>query len=325
MLRRYESQLSEIAQLFRINFMKHYFTFFLLFIRTCVSSQSIALVTNTPESSLVLDRSVPLMRKVINSVCVDEAKKALSIDRSGVIEGNLLCEGKFISKTSCRDVSGAILNDNASTTDGVEYDWLPATKSALGVGFGATTSVRALVEIGGQCWARYNSDVVNRNDKRALNDGIDRGSSDYYKKLAKEPAANEGLLYQWSAAMNGSVAERSQGVCPVGWHIPSDCEWMFLENSLGMSVADQVSKGTRASGSVGMKLKAGGTSGFSGLLSGYGDCAPSFFFRGTYGNFWSSSVSSSIPLHRVFFSTNPFVLRNTAYKAYSFSVRCLKD
>ncbi len=305
--------------------MKHYFTFYLFFITAYVSAQSMTLVTKTTESSLDLDGSAPLVYKVMDSVCVGKAEKELSTDQGGFIEGNSICDGKFISKTSCRSVSGAVQNDNAATSDGVEYDWIPATKSALGVGFGATTSARALVEIGGQCWARYNSDVVNRNDKRAVNDGIDRGSSDYYKKLAKEPAANEGLLYQWSAAMNGSTAERSQGVCPAGWHIPSDCEWMFLENSLGMSVADQVSTGTRTSGVVGMKLKAGGTSGFSGLLSGYGDCAPSFFIRGTYANFWSSSVSSSIPLHRVFFSTNPFVLRNTAYKAYSFSVRCLKD
>jgi uncharacterized protein (TIGR02145 family) len=306
--------------------MKHYFTYLLLlFICLCGSAQCSAVRTKIPETSAVSSGNVAVVRAVRDFGATSKAEKAVAFDQGGVIEGNSFCEGKIISKTACASVSGAVRNDDAATTDGVEYDWSLATKKTLGVGFGATTSVRALVEIGGQCWARYNSDVVNSNDRRAVNDGVDRGSSDYYKSAAREPAANEGLLYQWSAAMNGSTAERSQGVCPAGWHIPSDCEWMFLENSLGMSVADQVNMETRTSGSVGMKLKAGGASGFSGLLSGYGDCAPAFFIRGTYGNFWSSSISGSVVSYRLLFSTNPFVLRCSSYKAYSFSVRCLKD
>jgi uncharacterized protein (TIGR02145 family) len=305
--------------------MKHYFTYLLLFIGLYGSAQIRAVRTKASQTLAVSAVNASVVNAMRDFGATSKVEKAVAIDEGGVIDGNSFCAGKIISKTACSSVSGAVLNDDASTADGLEYDWGLATKKTLGVGFGATTSVRALVEIGGQCWARYNSDVVNSNDRRAVNDGVDRGSSDYYKNVAREPAANEGLLYQWSAAMNGSAAERSQGVCPVGWHIPSDCEWMFLENSLGMSVADQVNIETRTSGSVGMKLKAGGASGFSGLLSGYGDCAPAFSIRGTYGNFWSSSVSGSVVSYRLLFSSNPFVLRYSAYKAYSFSVRCLKD
>jgi uncharacterized protein (TIGR02145 family) len=268
---------------------------------------------------------VNVVYTVTNSGCASTAKKALTIDLGGVIAGNSLCAGKVISKTACSAVSGAVQNDDAATALGIEYDWAAATSAALGVGFGATTATRSLVEIGGQCWARYNSDVVNSNDKPALTDGIDRGSSDYYSSAAGEPAANEGLLYQWSAAMNGSTAERAQGVCPSGWHMPSDCEWMFLENTMGMAVSDQVITGTRASGTVGSKLKSGGASGFSGLLSGYGGYAPSFFKRPSFGYFLSSTESGASAVGRLMNTSNASLGRSLYDKAFSMSLRCIKD
>lgn len=178
------------------------------------------------------------------------------------------------------------------------------------------------LKIGGQCWARYNSDVVNSNDQPAVNNGVDRGSSDYYNSAASEPAANEGLLYQWSAAMNAATAERAQGVCPTGWHVPSDCEWMFLENSLGMSTADQINTGNRTSGLVGGKLK--GSTGFAALSAGLG---LNYIDRGIHAFFWSSSVyNGSVHFSRAMFINDSYMYRNNNKDdSYSFSVRCLKD
>ncbi|KPJ98607.1 MAG: hypothetical protein AMJ60_07710, partial [Desulfobacterales bacterium SG8_35] len=52
-----------------------------------------------------------------------------------------------------------------------------------------------------------------------------------------------GALYTWAAAMNGQPSSDNnpsgvQGVCPSGWHLPSDEEWKQLEMHLGMSRAD---------------------------------------------------------------------------------------
>lgn len=47
-------------------------------------------------------------------------------------------------------VTGAILKDDPTTPLDAEYDWANALSSVLGVGNGATTNTRALVEIGGQ-------------------------------------------------------------------------------------------------------------------------------------------------------------------------------
>ena len=47
-----------------------------------------------------------------------------------------------------------------------------------------------------------------------------------------------GAYYTWAAAMNGAAASSSspsgvQGVCPTGWHLPSDDEWKTLDYLLG--------------------------------------------------------------------------------------------
>jgi uncharacterized protein (TIGR02145 family) len=147
-----------------------------------------------------------------------------------------------------------------------------------------------------------------------------------------EIVAKEGYLYQWSAAMNNSTAERAQGICPTDWHIPSDCEWMYLENSLGMTTADQQLTGYRNSGATGSELsiltQAGTNStGFSAVLSGNRDSTIQFEGRGTETNFWSSSqVTAGFPVARKLESGQLGIFRSeVTVPAYGYSVRCLKD
>jgi uncharacterized protein (TIGR02145 family) len=73
-----------------------------------------------------------------------------------------------------------------------------------------------------------------------------------------------GGLYTWAAAMNGATTSDTnpsnvQGVCPEGWHLPSDFEWKELEIHLGMSQADADSRGYRGI-DVGGMLKEPGIS-----------------------------------------------------------------
>jgi uncharacterized protein (TIGR02145 family) len=103
---------------------------------------------------------------------------------------------------------------------------------------------------------------------------------------ATENYATYGVLYNWTAAMNGAESSDAnpsgvQGICPDGWHLPSDAEWKQLEMYLGMSETDVNSTGWR--GTVeGGKLKEAGTthwadpnaganneSGFTALPGGY--------------------------------------------------------
>jgi uncharacterized protein (TIGR02145 family) len=54
--------------------------------------------------------------------------------------------------------------------------------------------------------------------------------------------ANSGRFYNWSTLMNGDSPSgpnnTARGLCPQGWHIPSDNEWNTVEIALGMDAAD---------------------------------------------------------------------------------------
>jgi uncharacterized protein (TIGR02145 family) len=237
-----------------------------------------------------------------------------------------VCASDTISATSCSNVSGATANDDAGTTLGTEYNWTGATTS----GMANTSTTRALVDISGQCWMRYDMDTIPSNYSPSPTwSSTDVGWSGYY---TAGPFTNEGLLYQWSAAMNGSTAERAQGVCPTDWHVPSDCEWMYLENNLGMSTADQGSSSSwRNSGSVGSKLSTAtssgnNNSGFTALLAGLRNSLGAVDYRGSSGLWWSSSETSATNAQlRYLYGSQAGVLRSSYNKAFGFSVRCLKD
>ena len=239
-----------------------------------------------------------------------------------------VCASDTISATSCSNVSGATANDNTGTTLGTEYNWTGATTS----GMANTSTTRALVDISGQCWMRYNMDTIPSNySPSPTGSSTDVGWSGYY---TGGPFTNEGLLYQWSAAMNGSTAERAQGVCPTDWHVPSDCEWMYLESNLGMNTYDQGNSSSwRNSGSVGSKLSTltgsgNNNSGFTALWAGtrLANGGTSFYYRWSSCYLWSSSEASAASAqYRLAFTGQVGVYRNSSGKALGFSVRCLKD
>ena len=252
-----------------------------------------------------------------------------------ILSGNGLCTSKIISATPCSSVVGATLNDDLTTTEGIEYDWSDATSDVLGVGFGATTNTRSLVQIGQQCWAKFNSKVVNANYSATPDAVIDTGYSAFYGNATTEPAANEGRLYQWSAAMNSANGqERGQGVCPVSWHVPSDCDWLLLENTLGMTLVDQTKSSLwRDSGTVALDLSLvinSGTnsSGFSALIAGsVAGGTTNYSNRGVRAYFWTSSLSGVRKgIFRFILNGNVGVFR-TSYleNANPMSVRCLKN
>ncbi len=134
-----------------------------------------------------------------------------------------------------------------------------------------------------------------------------------------------GNLYNWYA-----VAD-SRGLCPTGWHVPSDAEWTTLTNFLGGLVG------------AGSKLKSIGTtywkspnsdannsSGFSALPGGYRFSGGSFNFVGSHAFIWSATQDGqSFAWLRHMYFNDGNVIRDTNgsddSKAVGASVRCLKD
>ena len=131
-----------------------------------------------------------------------------------------------------------------------------------------------------------------------------------------------GGLYQWDEAMQYVTTAGTQGICPAGFHIPTDAEYKTLEMSLGMSQATADTTGWRGT-TEGTQLKSGGTSGFNGLLAGYRNTDGSFNSLSSNAYLWSSSESSTSAWKRNLSSGYATVDRSTDGKGYGFSVRCL--
>jgi uncharacterized protein (TIGR02145 family) len=219
---------------------------------------------------------------------------------------------------------------------------------------GASGTVYPLVNINGQCWMQTNLKEIPSNfadythTSWLATTSPDEGYWGYYNTTTtngtagwgiSEPAANEGLLYQWSAAMDNSITERSRGICPKGFHIPSDCEWMYLEHGQGMSNAEQNRVNAwRAvaadnEGTPSLKLRSQGigqtnASGFSGLLAGFRESGGTFntLPRSSNSSWWTSTPISNIGAFvRVLFTNFRGVYRVGFVSSNSLSVRCLKD
>ena len=94
------------------------------------------------------------------------------------------------------------------------------------------------VLIGTQCWMKENL----KTTKYADGTSIERGVSDSYKVAYWYYPQNEssnketyGLMYNWKAMMRNASSTNSnpsnvQGICPEGWHVPSNAEWYQLHN-----------------------------------------------------------------------------------------------
>lgn len=137
-----------------------------------------------------------------------------------------------------------------------------------------------LVEIGDQCWFADNAKEIPTTDK---------GWYGYYKNVETETSVGEGLLYTWDAAMNGETRERTQGVCPTSWHVPSDCEFGFIDDIVGIKDYKKITRSVSQSSIEKPYLKF--------LLKNHpGWKTPYEYFngKGKSTSIWTSSQSANI-------------------------------
>jgi len=136
-----------------------------------------------------------------------------------------------------------------------------------------------------------------------------------------------GGLYDWDEMMGYVIIESTQGICPDGWHIPSDAEWINLELELGMTPNEADNLESWRGTDQGTQLLWGGTSGFNALCGGYRDKTGKFDKILLWGLFGTSTSSDSTYAYDRFLMFGcPQIRRgNTSYKKGGVSVRCVKD
>ena len=190
------------------------------------------------------------------------------------------------------------------------------------------------VKIGEQVWMAENLNYAYNQKTSSL----DSSSFCYNNEL--DSCAKYGRLYLWSAAMDSATvfseagkdcgygktcastgaSTSVRGVCPRGWHLPSEAEFEALVDiGGGYKVAGGLLKSV-----VGWK-NGSDFFGFSALPGGeYGN--GEFFSAGDNATFWSASEDSdnSSCYMRLYHDSEYGSLFNN-FKYYGFSVRCVKD
>ncbi len=157
------------------------------------------------------------------------------------------------------------------------------------------------VQIGNQMWMAENLNY----------DTLD-GIGSWCYNYDTDKCQTFGRLYDWEAALK---------VCPEGWHLPSDSDWVTLTDFVGEEYR------------AGMTLKSvsgwgdDGTDdyGFSALPGGFYS-GFSFAFAGDAAVWWSSTeYSDDYAWGRRLETGFPYLYwNNNRKKGYAYSVRCIK-
>jgi uncharacterized protein (TIGR02145 family) len=129
-----------------------------------------------------------------------------------------------------------------------------------------------------------------------------------------------GKLYNWYAC----VDERE--LCPIGWHYPTETDWIELTNFVGNEPGVSLRSIVNWGGPNILPADADNRLGFSGLPAG------ARAFNGNYGsiginlNFWGANeTSNSDAAFRYLSNSNYQINQGTVDKHYGMSVRCVRD
>jgi uncharacterized protein (TIGR02145 family) len=195
------------------------------------------------------------------------------------------------------------------------------------------------VQIGEQCWLRENLNIGTRIDNflDQTNNGI---PEKYCYDDLESNCEVYGGLYQWAELveyLNGATnltswdpvpAGNVQGLCPNGWHIPSNGEWTQIANYLdGAEVAGGKMKETGEAHWMSPNTDATNSSGFTALGCGHRAPEGGFIVFNQYTNYWSSTEYSTIAAWSRALGYVAGALWTDAdyYKTKGFSVRCVKN
>jgi uncharacterized protein (TIGR02145 family) len=290
-------------------------------------------------------------------------------DNSAMLDVSSTTKGMLVPRMTASDIQA--ISDPADglivfcTTDHKFYAFISSEYKWREILYGSTTVLPPLrcgidmlndtrdgynyttVSIGTQCWMAENLAYLPEVSPPSVYSDADPyyyvyGYSGTEVAAAKATAnyTTYGVLYNWSAAMNGSASSSAnpsgvRGVCPVGWHLPSDAEWKQLEMFLGLSPADAEIANWRGTHAPQLKTIDGwnsnngtNTSGFSALPGGCRLSANPFNgYIGLDGYWWSSTESPTTGIwFRDIHDDHTSVYRGDwPNKDYGFSVRCIKD
>jgi len=188
------------------------------------------------------------------------------------------------------------------------------------------------VLIGNQCWLKENINagtMINQTATQSNNEILEK----YCYDDLKSNCDIYGGLYNWNEMMNYAPSSTGnpsgvQGICPTGWHVPSDAEWtQLIDFTNGYPGGELKEAGTAHWEST--QPQTTNATGFTALPGGYYSPTATPNYNMIYKNadFWTSTESgSSLAIKRKL--AQVWVVqydKNPDPKTYAFSLRCVKD
>jgi len=224
----------------------------------------------------------------------------------------------------------AFATNSFGTSYGEQYHFITPVADTDG-------NVYQTVAIGTQVWMAENLKTTKYNDDSAIPNVTDNTEWMGLTTAAYCWANNDeatykdmyGALYNWYAVETGNL-------CPTGWHVPTDADFIALEVSLGMSEVDAsgtewrgTDQGEQLKNTTGWPEEQNGTntSGFMALPAGYRSYQTGVSEGLGVITYWwtSTALDDNIAAYRRLDADNDAIYRNGTYKQAGKSIRCVKD
>jgi len=192
------------------------------------------------------------------------------------------------------------------------------------------------VQIGEQCWFAENARFLPEVSPSSLGSEVDGLPHAYVygyngsvvSEAVQSSGYANGALYNFDAVISWEI-------CPAGWYVPSDEDWMTLESFLGMDENElewfypEQGFERGADEEIGFKLKSvewdgGNSTGFSALSNGWRWAG--VFAYPEYTNFWTSTqISPEVSWARILREGESGIARQPYYPHFGKSVRCVQE
>ncbi|WP_407440480.1 fibrobacter succinogenes major paralogous domain-containing protein [Fibrobacter sp.] len=318
------------------------------------SSSSVASSSSAKSSSSVASSS---SAKSSSSVVSSSSEKSSSsVASSSSVKSSSSVVSSSSAKSSSSSVPGT---DPGSSSSVASSSSMKAAWAYLNpnIDYGEFTDERdgqvyKTVTIGTQTWMAENLNYAYTGVKYDYSTYTSDSTSWCYENKASN-CDKYGRLYTWSAVMDSAAQfnvnagtrcgygkgktctpnSPHRGICPEGWHVPTNEEYSTLYTYIGgSSTAGSSIDGSLLKSTSGWKYYNGksgnGTDkyGFSVLPAGYRGYSGDFNNEGGYAYLWSASDNDGYSARNPYFRYDDDYVRLTiGSKYHGQSLRCLKD
>lgn len=314
-------------------------------------SNSSLIVTNTGRN---IGRSIRCVKGNVPSLSVTPCSPDRFTYGHDVQTGSAYMNNGYNNGSSRANDGLETVNSNGEVTSVTDYDG----------------NVYRVMQIGHQCWLAENMRCTHSpiTGTYIVNNTTNQFET-YTGKLAKwynNDSANAvskgyGLLYNWNSAVDiysgaelgvnassssaflADLSGNHRGICPKGWHIPTNMEWETLADTVSyyseyvcggeigkaLASAEGWSLFTSTSNACApgnQSVNPNNATGFSGIPVGYFEGYNGFTANSSKTHFWSTTEGGSMSAYNARLQyDNSKLYRATDTKIYGFSVRCIRN